>query len=244
MKKSINCNFNTQFNELKNTQKKVDDFIAKHNTKCPHEIKSRPHRYWDAYRKWEYSMALTFTDPKSGQFVLDVGSANSVLAWYLASKGVSVLGVDLLPECTQKANENNEKYFKYPNIKFACMDVKDVEGEFDYIYSICVFEHFMEIFRQNKIGKYQNFWQNKPTEEEWGYEKSILEKQTQILKPGGILVTSFDMNNNNHCAYLRNRQDIINRIIKPSKLELIGGDLDISDDNSPIGIVFLKKKNV
>jgi SAM-dependent methyltransferase len=243
--KSINCMLGTHFDEMIPAIKQINNFIAKHDTKCPHEIKSRPHGYFDQNRLWEYSMALAFTNPREGESALDAGSANTPLSWLLASWGLDVVTVNILQEAFEKEKANDE-YFKYPNIKHICDNLVnlDFQEKFDYIYCMCVFEHVMERKRTERE-KFANYWADNyiPTEEEVNEEETMLKNFAKALKPNGMLVISYDyVGANGHAAVLRSKQDILDRIVKVSGLSVYGGKVQTSPILSTrIGIVFLKK---
>jgi SAM-dependent methyltransferase len=248
--KSINCMLGTPFNEAHKVEQDIYDFVRTH--KEPAAYQTPVNGYYVETRGWEYSMAIAFTNPQPGQKILDVGGSNSILSWYLACKGVHVVGADFLP-MHEERGLINKKYFGIDNIEFFTGNARDVKGEFDFIYNICVFEHVMQQFREKTKGRYgNNFWGNnyEPTPEEWEAERSLLRHHADCLKPGGILVISYDAlwhagkKTNGRASALRSVEDVENRIVKESGLELFGGSINGDphpDGKHCIGIVFLKK---
>ena len=248
--KSINCMLGTPFEKAKKVEQDMYNFVRSHNV--PAAYQTPINGYYVETRAWEYSMAVAFTNPKSGDKILDAAGSNSILSWYLAHKGAHVLGVDFLP-MHEERGLINKKYFGLNNVEFITGDITKAEGEFDFIYNICVFEHVMQLYREKTKGRYAGgFWGNgyQPTPEEWEAERSVLRHHVRTLKPGGILVISYDAfwhenkKRNGRASGLRSVKDVEERIVKESGLELYGGP--INGNPHPvgkhcIGIVFLKK---
>lgn len=91
---------------------------------------------------------------KPGQRVLDIGCGWGGMALTLAKDyGVQVLGVTLSEEQHRLASERAAKAGLTDVIEFRLMDYRKVEGQFDRVVSIGMFEHvgaprFREYFRQ------------------------------------------------------------------------------------------------
>ncbi|GAF71194.1 unnamed protein product, partial [marine sediment metagenome] len=90
--------------------------------------------------KWfEYCHFILYSGHRHRGVTLDVGSAKSVLPYYLASKGYKIISVDVedLPY--------REKIGKKFNVKAMDMDIRDFypdfEGKFDFITNSSVIEH-------------------------------------------------------------------------------------------------------
>jgi hypothetical protein len=102
-----------------------------------------------------------------------------------------------------------------------------------------------------KREKFGNFWANKyePQDSEWEEERNMIKHHANVLKPGGILVVSYDgsfcsgKHQNGHAATLRSKKDVEERIVKTSGLKLYGGEIKTTPvpGEHCIGIVFLKK---
>ncbi|MGI9402168.1 MAG: class I SAM-dependent methyltransferase [Rhizobiaceae bacterium] len=81
-------------------------------------------------------------DLKPGQKVLDIGCGWGDLALYLAQLAdVEVLGVTLSQEQQQLASERAKKAGLDNRVRFELRDYRDVEGQFDRIVSVGMFEH-------------------------------------------------------------------------------------------------------
>jgi cyclopropane-fatty-acyl-phospholipid synthase len=111
---------------------------------------------------WQYSCAY-FTDPSNtleqaqadkkahiaaklnlqpGKRVLDIGCGWGGMAIYLHKvAGVDVLGVTLSEEQLKVARRRAEDAGMSEHVKFELIDYRDVEGEFDGILSVGMFEH-------------------------------------------------------------------------------------------------------
>ncbi len=81
-------------------------------------------------------------DLKPGQRVLDIGCGWGDLALYLASiEKVHVVGVTLSTEQQKLATERALKMGLADRVSFRLLDYRDVEGPFDRIVSVGMFEH-------------------------------------------------------------------------------------------------------
>lgn len=116
--------------------------------------------------KWfEYAYCLLYSGYTHRGKVLDVGSAQSVLPYYLASKGCDVTTIDI---CDSEYRENIGKKF---NIKTITADlinlVPGLENQFDFITNLSVIEHI-----------------DKDTQ--------AIKNLARYLKPNGVMVISTD----------------------------------------------------
>jgi len=79
---------------------------------------------------------------KPGQRVLDIGCGWGGMALYLHEKyGVEVLGITLSEEQIKIAQERAEKAGVADKVKFQLIDYRKVEGKFDRIVSVGMYEH-------------------------------------------------------------------------------------------------------
>jgi len=91
---------------------------------------------------------------KPGQRVLDIGCGWGGMALYLhRTCGVDVLGVTLSEEQLKVARERAAAAGVSAHVKFELIDYRNVEGQFDRIVSVGMFEHvgpphFREFFRK------------------------------------------------------------------------------------------------
>jgi cyclopropane-fatty-acyl-phospholipid synthase len=135
---------------------------------------------------WQYSCAY-YTDPansleqaqrdkkahiaaklhlKPGQRVLDIGCGWGGMALYLHEvAGVDVLGVTLSEEQIKKARERAEAAGVSDHVKFELIDYREVEGQFDRIVSVGMFEHV-------GVAHYEEFYA----------------KCRELLKPDGVML--------------------------------------------------------
>ncbi|MEO5773502.1 MAG: cyclopropane-fatty-acyl-phospholipid synthase family protein [Sphingomicrobium sp.] len=123
---------------------------------------------------WQYSCAY-YTDPansleqaqrdkkahiaakldlRPGQRVLDIGCGWGGMALYLhEAAGVDVLGVTLSEEQLKVARERAAKAGVSDHVKFELIDYRLVEGEFDRIVSVGMFEHVGAAHYEEFFGK-------------------------------------------------------------------------------------------
>jgi len=81
-------------------------------------------------------------DLKPGQKVLDIGSGWGGMAMFMAEHcDVEVLGVTLSKEQQALATTRAQERGLQKSVRFDLMDYRDVEGQFDRIVSIGMFEH-------------------------------------------------------------------------------------------------------
>jgi len=252
---TINCMSGTIFEEVEKVKSELVDFMKLHSKRiCEWQEGTIKKEEYKHHRLWEYAMAIAFTNPQSGQRILDAGGANSVLSWFLASKGIHVVSNDLNKRNVANAAKNN-KYFGFPNIEYRIENICEMvpSGHFDYVYNICVIEHVMEHFRLDREkSRPTDFWNKyEPPQEEWAIESRFVKSLASQVKPGGLLVISFAYatkqgniggNSCHVCAYMRSPEDVLKRIVEPSKFSIYGGDLDMSlvSRQHPIGIIFLR----
>ena len=80
--------------------------------------------------------------PKPGQRVLDIGSGWGGMALYLHKvAGVDVLGITLSEEQLKYARRRAEQEGVADHVRFELIDYRLLEGEFDRIVSVGMFEH-------------------------------------------------------------------------------------------------------
>ncbi|WCT73224.1 cyclopropane-fatty-acyl-phospholipid synthase [Sphingomonas naphthae] len=81
-------------------------------------------------------------DLRPGQRVLDIGCGWGGMALYLHEKaGVDVLGITLSEEQLKLARERAEAAGVSDHVRFELIDYRDVQGPFDRIVSVGMFEH-------------------------------------------------------------------------------------------------------
>jgi cyclopropane-fatty-acyl-phospholipid synthase len=103
---------------------------------------------------------------KPGQRVLDIGCGWGGMALYLHKvAGVDVLGITLSEEQLKYARRRAEQEGVSEHVKFELIDYRMVDGEFDRIVSVGMFEH---------VGKY--------------FYDAFFAKCRSLLKPDGVLL--------------------------------------------------------
>ncbi len=96
-------------------------------------------------------------DLKPGQKVLDIGSGWGGMAMFIAQHAdVEVLGVTLSKEQQVLATERAKERGLQDRVQFKLMDYRDVEGHFDRIVSIGMFEHVGIAHHQEYFTKINN----------------------------------------------------------------------------------------
>lgn len=140
----------------------------------------------------KYKRIFEQLDIQEGQEILEVGCGWGGFIDYAASKGVSVTGVTISKEQYQYAVERTKKY---PNAKVLYCDYRDIQGKFDHIVSIEMFE---------ALGR--EYW------------STYFRKLASLLKIGGrIVIQSITMNDDDFKSYSKST-DFIQQYIFPGGL--------------------------
>jgi 2-polyprenyl-3-methyl-5-hydroxy-6-metoxy-1,4-benzoquinol methylase len=152
---------------------------------------------WFLY--WEIVWVLLHADIRPNQRLLDLGGTSSLFSFYLASKGVDVVTVDLNPAL--KANADHVSKTMGWKLENHTMDMRDLEmsGEFDHITSICVFEH-IPMFDRVEINT----------------------RVRDLLAPNGRFSITFDYRNPSRFARIDSPEDVDAQFVKPSQLGVRG----------------------
>lgn len=96
-------------------------------------------------------------DLKPGQKILDIGSGWGGMAMYLTEHAdVEVLGVTLSKEQQSLATERAKERGLQDRVRFELIDYRNVEGQFDRIVSIGMFEHVGVDHHQEYFTKIKN----------------------------------------------------------------------------------------
>jgi cyclopropane-fatty-acyl-phospholipid synthase len=129
---------------------------------------------------------------KSGQEILEVGCGWGGFMEYAASRGVKVTGVTISREQFDYATQRLEGY---PQTKVLYCDYRDIQGKFDHIVSIEMFE---------ALGR--EYW------------STYFKKLASLLKlDGKIVIQSITMNNDDFKSYAKGT-DFIQQYIFPGGL--------------------------
>lgn len=149
---------------------------------------------------WEIYWVYSNLNIKKGDKVLDIGGSCSLFSFYLASKGAKVIAIDLNPKIVKEAN----RIAKIMDIDYVaiCADAEEyllnTNEKFDFITSICVFEH-IEVNKRRRIVK-------------------NLDKK---LKKDGTIAFTFDYKNPSKLVKIDNIGDIKSIFLCNKKLCMI-----------------------
>ena len=158
---------------------------------------------------WEIFWVYSNIKIKEGTKLLDIVGSCSLFSFYLASKGINVVAIDknekIVEEANRVASVMNLPY------KAVCMDAEDylkrTKEKYDYITSICVFEHI-----------------------ELNKRKRIIRNMDKKLNLGGVIAFTFDYKNPSRFVNINNFEDIKNQFLCNKKLVLKENN-DFSDNN-------------
>ena len=136
---------------------------------------------------WEIFWVYSHLNLKKGDKVLDIGGSCSLFSFYLASKGVEVTAIDLNQGIVDEANRIAK--IMNLNYKAECCDAEEylskTKGKFDFITSICVFEHI-----------------------ELEKRKRIIKNIHKCLKKDGLIAFTFDYKNPSRFVNINTVEDI------------------------------------
>lgn len=163
-----------------------------------------PQKYdekFPSFLVWEIYTVINTLDFKKGDTVLDIGGACSLFSYYLESKGLNVVAIDINPKVVDEANRVAQKMNL--NYKAICVDaeeyVKTCQEKFDYITSICVFEHI-----------------------ELEKRKRIIRNMHNILKPNGKIGMTFDYRNPSKFVQINSPEDVVSQFGCSPDLKIMG----------------------
>lgn len=237
---------------IKFLQERCKGIVLQRGSMCDYEI-NHP-------RLWEYATAIMGSKVTKGNRILDVGGANSLLGWYLAEREIEVVTTDLLDE-NVNGSLNNATKFKgsVTALKRNIID-QPFDSEFDIVFCINVIEHVMEWARKDVdsgfLPGFLHYWTKgyKPSKHEIETEEKFVKALAKAVKSNGLLVITYDYATIGRyqaqikCASVRSLADMINRIVVPSNLNIIG-EIDFGlyedatiDPPASTGIVFLVRK--
>lgn len=159
---------------------------------------------WFLY--WEIIWVVLNNEFKPEHKVLDLGGSSSLFSYYLASKEVDVVTIDLQKDLVDNANFVAEKMDW--KLKSYVMDMRkmDFDSKFDHITSICVYEH---------IPMYDRVTINKKIKD-------------SLVEEGKFSIT-FDYRNPSKFAQINSPKDVYEQFVKPSELK-IRGNKEFFDD--------------
>jgi SAM-dependent methyltransferase len=152
---------------------------------------------WFLY--WEIAWVVVNNAYEPGDRLLDMGGSSSLFSYYLASKGVNVVTVDLQEDLVANANEVARKAGWPLENHVMDMTALDFEEPFDHVASNCDFEH-LPLSGRIKTNRLMR----------------------EVLKPGGSFSITFDYRNPARDANIRSPHDVREQFVDPSGLSVRG----------------------
>ncbi len=138
----------------------------------------------------KYQNILDQLNLKAGDHILEVGCGWGGFMEYAAQKGVKVTGITISKEQHDFAKDRLEKYADYATVKL--MDYRDIQGKYDHIVSIEMFEAIGEEYWSGYFGRLQS-----------------------ALKDGGkLIIQTITINDQDYSSY-RKGTDFIQQYIFP-----------------------------
>ncbi|MHA7646448.1 class I SAM-dependent methyltransferase [Nitrosopumilus sp. S4] len=168
-------------------------------------------------RRAEYPWAVENANLTENMKILDVGSGVSLFPVYLASKGHDVISIDPDKILMERIAPKLAKYSGI-NLSYRVGDILNLEFEdnyFDRVFCISVIEHLEEEIHN---GKYINNHKK-------NFDVKAIAELLRVLKPGGLLILTFDWNEDLDEYRSYKLQDIIERVIKPYKNNLLSREI-------------------
>lgn len=152
---------------------------------------------WFLY--WEIAWLAMHNDFRPGQRVLDLGGSSSLHSFWLASHGVEVVTVDLQEELV--ANADAVAAATGWQLSNHVMDMRalKLDGPFDHVTSVCVFEHI-------------------PVTDRVEVTAGIRE----LLAAGGSFSITFDYANPSRLARIGSPRDVREQFVEPAGLRARG----------------------
>jgi len=181
-------------------------------------------------RRTEYPWAINNGKLDKPMKILDVGSGISTFPIYLASKGHEVYSIDFDKILMNRVSPELAK-LSGVNVKYSFGDATKIDFEdksFDRVFCISTIEHLEEKFVN---GKYVNYHKK-------NLDVKAIKEMLRVLKPGGILVMTFDWSENSDDQRSYKLDDIYDRVLRPYKGFLTSDKKPIINWNE------LKKKHI
>ncbi len=152
--------------------------------------------------------------------VLDLGGSSSLFSYYLASKGIEVVTIDLNKHLVDNANLVAREMGW--NLRNHVMDMRELsfDSKFDHITSICVYEHIPICDRV-----------------------TINRRIKDLLVEGGKFSITFDYRNPSRSARIGSPKDVYKQFVESSGLR-VRGNSDFVDNgkNSLLPPFYYKKR--
>ncbi len=152
---------------------------------------------WFLY--WEIVWLVLHNDFQPGQRLLDLGGCSSLFSYYMASKGLEVVSVDLQKELVDNGNHTGrEMGWQLRNFQMDMCKLEFSES-FDHITSVCVFEH-IPMYDRVRINS----------------------RIRSLLREGGHFSITFDYRNPSRRARINTADDVEEQFVRPSGLQVRG----------------------
>jgi hypothetical protein len=152
---------------------------------------------WFLY--WEIAWLTMNNDFAPGQRLLDLGGCSSLFSFYMASKGLDVLALDLADDLVVNGDEVAAAMgWRLRNLR---MDIRqvDLSERFDHVTSVCVFEHLPVSGRIEMSSGVRD-----------------------LLRDGGTFSMTFDYRNPSWLARIDSPADVEEQFVRPSGLRVRG----------------------
>jgi 2-polyprenyl-3-methyl-5-hydroxy-6-metoxy-1,4-benzoquinol methylase len=154
------------------------------------------------FKYWEIAHLITNSGiaDKVACKCLDLGGCSSVFSYLLASMGHEVHVIDINERLVENGNSVSKAMnWNLHNYKMDIADLSRIKTRFDYIFSLCVFEHLPMGSRVEGINQVK-----------------------RLLKSDGVFAITFDYLNPNPHAKIDSVQAVEEQFIKPSGMTLMG----------------------
>ena len=164
-------------------------------------------------RRTEYPWAIQQAKLDKKMKILDVGSGISLFPVFLASKGHDVFSIDNDEILMNRVSPELAK-LSGVTVNYSFVDVTKINFEdetFDRVFCISTIEHLEEEIIDSK---YVNYHKK-------NLDVKAIGEMLRVLKPGGILIFTFDWSESNDELRSYKLDDIYNRVLKPYRSFLI-----------------------
>lgn len=181
-------------------------------------------------RRVEYPWSFLNAELDKPMKILDVGSGVSLFPVYLASKGHDVISIDndkiLMNRLSPKLAEWSGVKIKYEDGDVT--NLKYSDNTFDRVFCISVLEHLEEEIEDGKIVNYHKK----------NLDVKAIAEMLRVLKPNGLLILTFDWDENPENLRSYRFNDINGRVLSQFNSNLV------SDKKPLLNWEELRKKHV